>query len=102
MAIPAGFEPATLCLEGRCSIQLSYGIVSQFRLLSLLYGHVLAPEIAADRRAFKAVDSGTSEACLDQGFHRLGTDDGVTTTRYAAKNSTRRGLIKNTELVLTG
>ena len=26
MAIPAGFEPATLCLEGRCSIQLSYGI----------------------------------------------------------------------------
>ena len=27
MAIPAGFEPATLCLEGRCSIQLSYGIL---------------------------------------------------------------------------
>ena len=26
LAIPAGFEPATLCLEGRCSIQLSYGI----------------------------------------------------------------------------
>ncbi len=25
MAIPAGLEPATLCLEGRCSIQLSYG-----------------------------------------------------------------------------
>lgn len=25
-AIPAGFEPATICLEGRCSIQLSYGI----------------------------------------------------------------------------
>ena len=22
---PAGFEPATLCLEGRCSIQMSYG-----------------------------------------------------------------------------
>ncbi len=22
---PAGFEPATLCLEGRCSIHLSYG-----------------------------------------------------------------------------
>ena len=27
MAIPAGLEPATLCLEGRCSIRLSYGIV---------------------------------------------------------------------------
>lgn len=25
LAIPAGFEPATLCLEGRCSIRLSYG-----------------------------------------------------------------------------
>ncbi len=26
MAIPVGFEPTTACLEGRCSIQLSYGI----------------------------------------------------------------------------
>ena len=24
MATPAGLEPATPCLEGRCSIQLSY------------------------------------------------------------------------------
>ncbi len=34
MARPAGFEPATLCLEGRCSIQLSYG--RNFSLLSSL------------------------------------------------------------------
>jgi hypothetical protein len=26
MATPAGLEPATTCLEGRCSIQLSYGV----------------------------------------------------------------------------
>src|SRR5258708_4288569 len=26
VATPAGFEPATTCLEGRCSIQLSYGV----------------------------------------------------------------------------
>ena len=25
MAIPGGLEPPTPCLEGRCSIQLSYG-----------------------------------------------------------------------------
>tara|TARA_B100000989_G_scaffold43078_2_gene27446 strand:- start:541 stop:720 length:180 start_codon:yes stop_codon:yes gene_type:complete len=29
LATPAGLEPATLCLEGRCSIQLSYGAAGE-------------------------------------------------------------------------
>ncbi len=30
IVIAEGFEPSTACLEGRCSIQLSYGRIRQF------------------------------------------------------------------------
>ena len=33
---PAGFEPATLCLEGRCSIQLSYGRMKKRSLVYII------------------------------------------------------------------
>lgn len=41
LVIPAGFEPATISLEGWCSIQLSYGTdVQQLRALFAASGRV--------------------------------------------------------------
>jgi hypothetical protein len=37
LARPAGFEPATTSLEGRCSIQLSYGRVPRFHNVALRF-----------------------------------------------------------------
>ena len=38
LAIPAGLEPATPCLEGRCSIRLSYGISANGKMRAWLEG----------------------------------------------------------------
>jgi hypothetical protein len=38
MARPEGIEPPTLCLEGRCSIQLSYGRVGYVDSKSIITG----------------------------------------------------------------
>ena len=37
MARPAGVEPTTTCLEGRCSIQLSYGRTKLITSMLLIY-----------------------------------------------------------------
>ena len=39
LATSAGLEPATLCLEGRCSIQLSYGAA----------GKEIEPKVTSDQ-----------------------------------------------------
>ncbi len=44
MAIPAGLEPATCCLEGSCSIQLSYGTVTIFITVTRQFFQIRLPK----------------------------------------------------------
>src|SRR5262249_17479698 len=43
LATPAGLEPATTCLEGRCSIQLSYGALSKLSMIYNMSAGLQAP-----------------------------------------------------------
>ncbi len=59
MARPAGFEPATLGLEGRCSIQMSYGRIYAMALYHSLQsgyqigrgGEIRTPDILLPKQA---------------------------------------------------
>jgi hypothetical protein len=75
-ARPAGLEPATPGLEGRCSIQLSYGRVE---------ASILASGPGDERRYSrrpKASFGGLKRRCDDQGGHRA---DPTTARRHSAK-----------------
>ena len=66
--IPFGFEPKTYCLEGSCSIQLSYGTKIQllscclegscFRRGGLSYGTYISIQLLVCRKPMKAEASG--------------------------------------------
>src|SRR5260370_42186801 len=47
MATPAGCEPATTRLEGECSIQLSYGVITSVRTGNARYNGPAANAVVA-------------------------------------------------------
>ncbi len=53
MAIPAGLEPATSCLEGRCSIQLSYG--TYYYQVTILLHIWLRAQLCIGQLSYKTV-----------------------------------------------
>ena len=71
MATPAGFEPATTCLEGKCSIQLSYGVGDEPRrvIASLGWRRQSLPRrpmgSGADAVVVQGMEAGGHRGCFD-------------------------------------
>jgi hypothetical protein len=61
MVRPAGFEPATPCLEGRCSIRLSYGRKGTYAVRVPGVVHAVGKSLAIAPVIF----STTPSACID-------------------------------------
>ncbi len=65
VAIPGGLEPPTLCLEGRCSIQLSYGtVVSGVKTQKLICPASLMP-----KAIFSALSASKAPCGWAKSFH---------------------------------
>ena len=56
MVRPAGLEPATLGLEGRCSIQMSYGRIIFITSLNGRGGEIRTPDILLPKQAVYQAD----------------------------------------------
>ena len=57
-ARPAGFEPATRCLEGSCSVRLSYGrseiiVAGEYHASATCRSQCVAPRTTADSQVYE-------------------------------------------------
>ncbi len=70
VACPAGVEPATCCLEGSCSIQLSYGHLKTARASTLRY--FLEREVISIRAGSLRAGLRLNHAVFETFFGRIG------------------------------
>ena len=90
MAVPSGLEPETVCLEGRCSIQLSYGTWC---------GRLRAAKFGTDLTTANPIGSISQPGCVQKGASLSqralsnGSDECVVSLLFEHRNlRSRRGV----------